>query len=88
MEIKIYLKYICIYDKVMAEGVISVLFNTINNYLIDLGLVSKTVGEKALDKIKSSARQSIFSSLQDYAKQGSTELDEKLEKLKLFVVKL
>lgn len=66
----------------MAEGVISALFNTINNYLIDLGLVSKTVGEKALDKIKSSTRQSIFSSLHDYAKQGSTELDEKLERLK------
>ena len=46
----------------MAEGVISALFNTINNYLIDLGLVSKTVGEKALDKINSSTRQSIFSS--------------------------
>lgn len=66
----------------MADNIVAVLFSGLKGYLIDLGVISKTVSDRVLNKITSSARQSVFSSLQDYAKQGSTELDEKLEKLK------
>jgi hypothetical protein len=66
----------------MAENIVAVLFSELKEYLIDLGVISKTVSDRVLNKITSSARQSVFSSLQDYAKQGSAELDEKLEKLK------
>ena len=66
----------------MAENIVAVLFSGLKGYLIDLGVISKTVSDRVLNKITSSARQSVFSSLQDYAKQGSAELDEKLEKLK------
>jgi hypothetical protein len=66
----------------MADSIIAVIFNTLNNYLIDLGVVSKTLSDKAVNKLSSSVRQSVFSSLQDYAEQGSSELDEKLAKLK------
>ena len=66
----------------MADNIFAVIFQTLNNYLIDLGVVSNTVSDRSLNKISSSVRQSVFSSLQDYAKQGTSELDEKLEKLK------
>ena len=66
----------------MTESVVTVIFNKLNSYLIDLGIVSKVISDKALSKIKSAGRDSILSSLHDYAKQGSSELDEKLEKLK------
>ena len=66
----------------MAEAVVTIIFNKLNNYLIDLGIVSQTVSDKVLGKAKTTATNSIFSSLQEYAKQGSSELDEKLEKLK------
>jgi len=66
----------------MSDSIFSVIFNTLNNYLIDLGIVSKTVSDRSLNKISSSAQRSVFSALQDYAKQGSSELDEKLDKLK------
>jgi len=66
----------------MAEAVVTVIINKLNSYLIDLGIVSKVISDKALDKIKNVSRDSILSSLQDYSKQGSSELDERLEKLK------
>jgi len=66
----------------MAEAVVTVIINKLNSYLIDLGIISKVISEKALGKIKSAGSDSILSSLQDYSKQGSSELDEKLEKLK------
>lgn len=66
----------------MADNIFAVIFQTLNNYLIDLGVVSKTVSDRSLNKISSSVRQSVFSLLQDYTKQGTSELDEKLEKLK------
>jgi hypothetical protein len=66
----------------MADNIIAVLFSGLKGYLIDLGVLSKTISDRVVNKITSSARQSVFSSLQDYAKQGSAELDEKLEKLK------
>ena len=66
----------------MAEAVITVIFNKLNNYLIDLGIVSQSISEKVLNKVRTTAGNSIFSSLQDYAKQGSSEANEKLEKLK------
>jgi ABC-type multidrug transport system fused ATPase/permease subunit len=66
----------------MAEAVVTVIFNKLNSYLIDLGIVSKVVSDKALGKVKTTTRDSILTSLNDYAKQGSSEADEKLEKLK------
>ena len=51
----------------MADSIIAVILNTLNNYLIDLGVVSKTLSDKAVNKLSSSVRQSVFSSLQDYA---------------------
>jgi hypothetical protein len=66
----------------MAEAVVIGLFNKLNNYLIDLGILSQSISEKALNKVRATAGNSIFSSLQEYAKQGSSEGDEKLEKLK------
>jgi len=66
----------------MAEAVVTGLFNKLNSYLIDLGIVSQVVSDKVLGKVKTTARDSILSSLQEYTKQGSSELDEKLERLK------
>ena len=66
----------------MAEAVVTTIFNKLNSYLIDLGIISRVVSDKVLSKVKTTARDSILSSLQDYAKQGNTELDEKLERLK------
>jgi hypothetical protein len=66
----------------MAEAVITIIFNKLNNYLIDLGIISQVVSDKALGRVKATTRDSILSSLQDYAKKGSSEADEKLEKLK------
>lgn len=66
----------------MADNIVAVLFSGLKGYLIDLGVISKTVSDRVVNKITSSARHSVFSALQDYSKQGSGELDEKLEKLK------
>ena len=66
----------------MAETAVTIIFNKLNNYLIDLGIISQVVSDKALGRVKATTRDSILSSLQDYAKQGSSEADEKLEKLK------
>lgn len=66
----------------MSDTIFSVIFKSLNSYLIDLGIVSKTTSDELVDNGKSSFQQSFFSSIQDYAKQGSSELNEKLEKLK------
>jgi len=66
----------------MAEAVVTTIFNKLNSYLIDLGIISRVVSEKTTGKLKTAFRDSILSSLQDYAKQGNTELGEKLERLK------
>ena len=66
----------------MADTILSFIISTANDYLIDLGFVSKKIGDKAIGKGTETIRKSLFSSLKDYAKQGSVELDEKLEKIK------
>jgi ABC-type multidrug transport system fused ATPase/permease subunit len=66
----------------MAESVVTIIFNKLNSYLIDLGIISQVVSDKALGKVKTTSRDSVLSSLQDYAKQGGSELDEKIERLK------
>ena len=66
----------------MANNILAVIISGAKDYLIDLGIISKNVSDRVLNKATSTVRQSIFESLQDYAKQGSSELDEKLEKLK------
>jgi hypothetical protein len=64
------------------DGILSFIISTAKDYLFDLGIISKKIGDTALDKGKETFRKSIFSSLQDYAKQGSSESIEKLEKLR------
>jgi len=66
----------------MTDTILSFIISTANDYLIDLGFISKKIGDKALNKSKETIRKSMFSSLQDYAKQGTVKLDEKLEKIK------
>jgi len=66
----------------MADTILSFIISTANDYLIDLGFISKKLGDKALNKGTETIRKSLFSSLQDYAKQGTVKLDEKLEKIK------
>jgi ABC-type multidrug transport system fused ATPase/permease subunit len=66
----------------MTDTILSFIISTTNDYLIDLGFISKKIGDKALNKGIGTVRKSMFSSLQDYAKQGTVKLDEKLEKIK------
>jgi hypothetical protein len=66
----------------MAEDIIVIVINTLNKYLTDLGNISKTISDGVVKKFTNSVQQSFFSSLQEYSKQGTAELDEKLEKLK------
>ena len=64
------------------DGILSFIISTANDYLVDLGVISKKLGDKALDKGKETIRKSLFSSLKDYSKQGSAGYDEQLEKIK------
>lgn len=66
----------------MADTILSFIISTANDYLIDLGFVSKKIGDKAIGKGTETIRKSLFSSLKDYAKQGTAGYDEKLEKIK------
>ena len=66
----------------MVDNILAVIISGAKDYLIDLGIISKNVSDRVLNKATSTVRQSIFESLQDYSKQGSSKLDEKLEKLK------
>ena len=66
----------------MVDNILAVIISGAKDYLIDLGIISKNVSDRVLNKATTTVRQSIFESVQDYAKQGSSELDEKLEKLK------
>ena len=61
---------------------LSIIFSIAQNYFVDLGSVSSNIANRVLGKGLSTARKSVLSSLKDYAQQGSTEHDEKLEKLK------
>lgn len=66
----------------MAEEIVAIVTKTLNNILLDLGIISKVISDKSVNKFRTSFQPSVFSGLQDYSKQGNTELDEKLEKLK------
>ena len=65
----------------MAD-LISLVIAAGQKYFIDLGLISSTVADKAVGKGLSTLRNSFLSSIKNYAEQGSSEYDEKLEKLK------
>jgi hypothetical protein len=64
------------------DGILSFIISTANDYLLDLGVISKKIGDKALDKGIGTVRKSLFSSLKDYSKQGTAGYDENLEKIK------
>jgi hypothetical protein len=64
------------------DGIFSLIISTVNDSFTDLGFISEKIGDKALNKGIGTARKSLFSSLKDYAKQGTAGYDEKLEKLK------
>ena len=61
---------------------ISLIFTIAQKYFVDLGIISSNIAGKVVNKGLSTARDSVLSSLKDYAQQGSSEHDEKLEKLK------
>ena len=61
---------------------LSIIISLAKNYFVDLGVISSNIANKALSKGLSTVRNSFLSSLKDYAEQGSSEHDEKLEKLK------
>ncbi len=61
---------------------ITLIISAAHKYFVDLGIISATVADKAVDKGLSSIRNSFLASIKEYAKQGSSEHDEKLEKLK------
>ena len=58
------------------------IISTSYNYFTDLGIISNKVGNKIVSKGYETTGKSLLSSLSDYAKQGTGELDEKLEKIK------
>jgi hypothetical protein len=66
----------------MTDTILSFIISKANEYLFDLGIISKKIGNQSLDKATETIGKSLFSSLQDYGKQGTGELDEKLEKIK------
>ena len=61
---------------------LSLLVHIAQKYFVDLGLISQTASQKALNKGLETAGKSLLSSLKDYAQQGTTEGNEKIEKLK------
>jgi hypothetical protein len=61
---------------------ISLIFTIAQKYFVDLGSISSTIAGKVVNKGLSTTRDSVLSSLKDYAEQGSSEYDEKLQKLK------
>ena len=65
----------------MAD-LLSIIISIAQNYFIDLGILSSNISGKVVNKGVSTARKSVLSSLKDYAQQGSSVHDEKLEKLK------
>ena len=66
----------------MTDAILSFIISTAKKYLIDLGVISKQIADKTLEKGQETIRKSLLSSLQDYGKQGTAELEEKLEKIK------
>jgi hypothetical protein len=61
---------------------ISLIFTIAQKFFVDLGVISANISEKVVNKGLSTARDSLLSSLKDYAQQGTSEHNEKLEKLK------
>jgi hypothetical protein len=61
---------------------ISLIIAAGQKYFIDLGLISSTVANKSVNKGLETLHNSFVSSIKNYAQQGSSEYDEKLEKLK------
>jgi hypothetical protein len=66
----------------MADNILTVILSGVKDYLIDLGVISKHVSDRAMNEASSTVSESLFESLQNYAKQGSSERNDRLEKLK------
>lgn len=66
----------------MVDNILTVILSGVKDYLGDLGIISKHVSDSAINEASSTARESLFESLRNYAKQGSSERNERLEKLK------
>lgn len=64
------------------EGIFSLVLSTVKDTFLDLGFISEKIGDKALNKAVGTARKSLLSSLKEYAKQGSSGYDEKIEKIR------
>ena len=65
----------------MSE-ILNWIISTSYSYFTDLGTISGKVSDKIVGKGYETAGKSFLSSLSDYAKQGTSELDEQLEKIK------
>ena len=66
----------------MTTEIVNWIITTSHQFFTDLGVISNKVSGKLEGNSLESARKSFFSSLSDYSKQGSGELDEQLEKIK------
>lgn len=64
------------------EGIFSLVLSTVKDTFLDLGFISEKIGDKALNKGVGTVRKSLLSSLKEYAKQGSSGYDEKIEKIR------
>lgn len=66
----------------MVDAVLSLIISTAKDYFVDLGSLSRNIGNRALRQAGETGGKSFLSSLLDYAKQGSAGHQEKLEKLR------
>lgn len=66
----------------MVDAVISLIISTIKEYIVDLGSLSHNIGNRALRKAGETGGKSFLSSFIDVAKQGSSDHQEKLEKIR------
>lgn len=64
------------------DTILTLILSTSKKYLVDLGIISKTISDETISKGSETIQQSLLSTLQDYGNQGTAELDEKLQKLK------
>lgn len=66
----------------MVDSILSFIISTTKDYFVDLGSLSRNIGNKALREAGETGGKSFLSSLLDYAKQGTPEYQNKLEKLR------
>jgi len=66
----------------MVDSILSFIISTTKDYFVDLGSLSRNIGNKALQQAGETGGKSFLSSMLDYAKQETPEYQNKLEKLR------